>query len=403
MVVLVREQATQIRYEELNEAVRGPFWLEHRMVFDGTSTNVAWYGFLAAVYRLFGFDFETARWARVALLALSLIALSALLHRHLRRGPATLALLGIAISPTLLYLNRITTSYGTDLLILPFCLLPLDTLWRRRTDPAARDRASMALALGASAMVGAMTYPAMIGAVPFLAAWAFASLPRGDRLRPALAGTAGFLLPLAIATLAIRDQRSLYWDTEQHAGIFRGGATGWLTQWSDISKNLSVLLTDLFTDGSSYYFELNAVEFSGVLGRVAFVLVLLLALYAAWKVRSARALFATALGAALLAAISTSAAAGPPGLRRATVVIAAFYLVVATLWVLLPSLATRAWARAAVASALLLVPLHHALAYRAHLEQSKVRIWGRERVWFTVEPTLQASVERWLSHTAAGE
>ena len=85
------------------------------------------------------------------------------------------------------------------------------------------------------------------------------------------------------------------------------------------------------------------------------------------------------------------------------VLIAAFYLVVATLWILLPRLAKRAWARAAVASALLLVPLHHALAYGAHLEQSKVPIWGRERVWFTVEPTLEASVERWLSHTAAGQ
>ena len=402
MVVLVREQAPQIRYEELNEAVRGPFWLEHRMVFDGVSTNVAWYGFLIATYRLFGFDLETARWARVALLAASLIALSILLHRHLRRGPATLALLAIAISPTLLYLNRITTSYGTDLLILPFCLLPLDSLWRRRSDASARNRAPLALALGAVTMIGAMTYPAMILLVPFLAAWAFAALPRGDRLQPALGGAAGFLLPLAVATLAIRDRRTLYWDAEQHAGIFRGGATGRLTEWTDISRNLSGLAADLFTDGSSYYFELDAVEFGGVLGRAAFALVILLALYTAWKVRSARAPLATALGAALVGALATSAADGPPGLRRATVIVGAFYLVLATIWVLLPRLTTRAWARTAIASALLLVPLHHALAYGDLLEQSKKPIWGRERIWFAGERTLEASVERWLSHTAAG-
>lgn len=402
MVVLVREQAPQIRYEELNEAVRGPFWLEHRMVFDGVSTNVAWYGFLVAVYRLFGFDFETARWARVALLAASLIALSFLLHRHLRRGPATLALLAVALSPTILYLNRITTSYGTDLLILPFCLLPLDRLWRRRSDPSTGDRARLAFTLGAVTMIGAMTYPAMMLAVPFLAAWAFASLPRGDRLQPALAGVAGFLLPLAIATLAIRDQRTLYWDAEQHAGIFRGGATGWLTQWSDISRNLSTLVGDLFTDGSSYYFELDAVEFGGILGRAAFTFVIVLALYTAWKVRSARALLATALGAAVVAALGTSAAEGPPGLRRATLVVGAFYLVLATLWVLLPRIATQAWPRTAIAGALLLVPLHHALAYGAILEQSKTSIRGRERVWF-IEPTLEASVDHWLSHTAAGK
>ena len=59
--LLVLEQAPQIRYEELNEAVRGPFWLEHRMVFDGTSTNVAWYGLLVLVYRVFGFGLDTAQ------------------------------------------------------------------------------------------------------------------------------------------------------------------------------------------------------------------------------------------------------------------------------------------------------------------------------------------------------
>ena len=381
--------------------MRGPFWLEHRMVFDGISTNVGWYGLLVLVYRVFGFGLDTARWTRVVLLALGLIALSTLLHRHLRRWPAVIALLAMACSPTLLFLNRITTSYGTDLLILPPCLLLLDDLRRRSGDRAALV-GSTAAALGAVAMIGAMVYPAMVTALPFLAAWAFAALPRGNRLRPALAGVAGFLLPLALATMAMRDPRSLYWDPVDHAGIFRGGAGGWVTDPSVLSKNLAVLAEDLFRDGSSYYFELHGVEFGGWLGRASFAAVVSLAALAAWKVRSARPVVATAGAAALFAAISTSAAAGPPGLRRATGIVAAFYLLVPMIWALLPRLAARPAARVAIAGLLLLLPIHHLLAYGDHLKQARTPIWGRERVWFAIGPTPDASLEHWVSHTAEG-
>jgi hypothetical protein len=398
--LLVLEQAPQIRYEELNEAVRGPFWLEHRSVFDGTSTNVGWYGFLILVYRVFGFGLSTARWARVALLSISLIALSALLHRHLGRAHALAALPAIALSPTLLFLNRITTSYGTDLLILPFCLLLLDTLWRRRNSGRDARRDLGIAALGAVAMIGAMVYPATVIALPFLAVWALAAFRPGERLRAALVGAGGFLLPLLLATLAMREPRSLFWDPVDRAGIFRGGAGGWVTDRAVLARNVSTLGDDLFRHGSSYYFELSAVEFGGWLGLLSFAGVVALSVLAAWKMRSVRAIVATAAGAALLATVSTSAAAGPPGLRRATTIVAAFYLLVAMLWVLLPRLATRRSARVAIASLLLLLPLHHLLAYREHLRQAKVPIWGRERVWFTVAPSLEQSLEHWVSHTA---
>jgi hypothetical protein len=227
-------------------------------------------------------------------------------------------------------------------------------------------------------------------------------LPRGGRLRPALAGAFGFLLPLAIATLVMREPRSLYWDPVERAGIFRGGAVGWVSTGAELYQNVAGLGTDLFRAGSSYYFELRAVEFGGWSGGAAFAAVALLGIVAAWKLRDTRAILATALGAALLATIATSAAGGPPGLRRATVALAAFYLVVATLWRVIPRLASRPWARAAIAGALLLLPLHHALSYADHLEQSKIPVWGHEKVWFGVEPTMQASLERWLAHTAAG-
>ncbi len=399
--LLVLEQAPQIRYEELNEAVRGPFWLEHRLVFDGVSTNVGWYGLLVLVYRVFGFGLDTARWTRVVMLALGLIALSTLLHRHLRRGPAAIALLAMACSPTLLFLNRITTSYGTDLLILPPCLLLLDDLRRRSGDRAARRRVHGGSRRrrhdrcdGLPGHGDRPSFPGRHGRSRRSRA--------DDRLRPVLAGVAGFLLPLALATMTMRDPRSLFWDPVDHAGIFRGGAGGWVTDPAVLSKNLAVLAEDLFRDGSSYYFELHGVEFGGWLGRASFAAVVSLTALAAWKVRSARPLVATAVAAALFAAISTSAAAGPPGLRRATGIVAAFYLLVPMIWVLLPRLATRPAARAAITGLLLLLPIHHLLAFGEHLKQARTPIWGRERVWFAIGPTPEAALEHWVSHTAEG-
>jgi hypothetical protein len=400
--VLVLRGAQQLRYEELAESIRGPFWLEHRAVFDGISTNVAWYAFLALVYRVFGFGLTTARWARVALLGVSLIALSILLHRHLRRWPALAALATLAASPTLLFFNRITTSYGTDLLMLPICLLLLDQLRRQSRAPAAGGLVATAGGLGAVAMLGAMMYPALIPALPFLAVWALLALPRGARTNPALSGVAGFLLPLALASFTIRDARSLFWHPSDHGGIFRGGGVGWVPSWSVLRDNAAAIATDLFRGGSSYYFELASVDFGGVLGHAGFAAVVLLAMVTAWTLRETRPILATAAGAAALAVLSTSAAGGPPGLRRATVALAAFYLVVVVLWASAPRLTSRPWARTAIVASLLLLPLHHALAYGDHLKQAARPIWGRERVWFKAGETPQASLDRWLAHTAAG-
>jgi hypothetical protein len=208
---------------------------------------------------------------------------------------------------------------------------------------------------------------------------------------------------LLLATVAMREPASLYRDPIDGAGIFRGGGGGWVTDGAVLAANLATLGRDLFHRGSSYYFELQAVEFGGWLGWVSCAAVLVLAGLAAWKVRAARPPLATAAAAALLAAVSTGLAAGPPGLRRATTLVAAFYLLVAIVWLVLPRLAGHRAARLAIAGALLLLPIHHLLAYADHLRQARAPIWGRERVWFAVAPTLEQSLAHWVSHTERGQ
>src|SRR5262245_45515169 len=57
----------QIRYEELAESVRNVYWLSHRLVYDGASSNVAWYGTLLIVYEMFGFSLHSAKFVRLGL------------------------------------------------------------------------------------------------------------------------------------------------------------------------------------------------------------------------------------------------------------------------------------------------------------------------------------------------
>ena len=41
-------------YEDLGESIRNVYWLEHREIYDGVSSNVGWYGLLLIVYKILG-------------------------------------------------------------------------------------------------------------------------------------------------------------------------------------------------------------------------------------------------------------------------------------------------------------------------------------------------------------
>src|SRR3989338_3094554 len=90
----------QIRYEELAEAVRNPFWLQKGFVYDGISTNIGWYGLLALVYNFFGFGLFCAKYLRLFLSLISLFCIAALLKKYLGEKKALVPLLTIGLSPT---------------------------------------------------------------------------------------------------------------------------------------------------------------------------------------------------------------------------------------------------------------------------------------------------------------
>src|SRR5438105_4332756 len=92
----------QIRYEELAESVRNVFWLSHRLVYDGVSSNVGWYGTLLIVYKLFGFSLYSAKFVRLGLHFIGLLCAADILRRCMDVRMGIVPLVVIGLSPTLL-------------------------------------------------------------------------------------------------------------------------------------------------------------------------------------------------------------------------------------------------------------------------------------------------------------
>lgn len=417
-----------LRFEEVAEAVRNVYWLEHGALYDGISTNLGWYGLLLAAYRTFGFSLYSAKWVRLGLHFGALLCLAWVLRRGIARGAglgpgrAAVPLLAVGLSPSILFFNTLETSFGSDLLFLPYLLALLAVLpaggdgLRSRFDGMARA------AFGVLAMVAWMSYPVFAFYLPALA-WGYASRPAphggavarrlpGLTLRSVLPVLAGFLLPLIAAVLWLERPARLFYDPATGSGLFRGGGTGLVLDPSAIAWNAAHALRDLAFRGRSYYFWVEAPDLAGPIG--------LLALAAAgagsvWLFRSRPVLRPWVALAWFLPAVNllvVSASEGPQGLRRASSLLAGFYLIYTLAWreatVPVPG-GARALGhrgrrlRGALAISLALLPLSH---LGSTVEQLPHLPWaGAEQthLWLRIRPSAEESLAYWLERTAAGE
>lgn len=412
-----------LRFEEVAEGVRNVYWLEHGALYDGISTNVGWYGLLLVVYRLFGFSLYTAKWARVVLHAGALLCFAFVLRRRPERGSpglglgpgrAAVPLLAMGLSPSILFFNTLETSFGTDLLYLPYLLALLATL------PAAgrlRD-AAVRVAFWALAMVAWMSYPVFAFYLPALGL-AYLRLPGaaarsgGARRWPGFSARSlglavvGFLLPLVAAAAWLRRPGLLFLDPATGSGLFRGGGTGFDFTPSEVAWNVARVLHDLGLRGTSYYYWVERPDLAGPLGFAAFAGV---AAGSVWLLRHRPGLRLWVLLAASLPAANllvVSAGEGPQGLRRATSLLAGFYLLYALVWrdLAVPSGEgeTRShWLRLTGVGLLLLLPLHHLAAAIGNHPRLPWAGADQTHLWLKVAPTAEESMELWLRRAEAG-
>ena len=395
----------QIRHEELGASTCNVYWLEHRTVYDGTSTNIGWYGLLMLVYRVAGYSLFYAKVVRLGIHAISVFCLASLLRRWLGPQRAALPLLVAGLSPSLLYFNTMQAEFGLDLQYAPICLFLL-----LRSGKSLRPVTLLLHAcFGCMLMVACLSYPAFLITAPGLLLVYVHRLYKHHRTDkkhiPAALGLAagtGFVLPLLAGVLYLKAPGLLLYDPQTGGGLFRGGGRfafslrGW---WDALNRTLS----DLLVQGNSYYFELPEADIAGLTGAVPAVFVMIAAAYLLFRDVEYRFPLLVVLLVAVLGVLLPGLDPRLPGLRRATGLLVALYAAYAVVW-------ARASSRGfggprfdilAVTFCCLLL-LHHLLAVAPNLVSLQRPSRFRDTTWFAVEDTPLKSLDYWLQHTASG-
>ena len=384
-------------YEELAESVRNPFWIAHHLVYDGVSSNVAWYALIAAGYRAFGFSFVLAKAVRVGLHVLSLGCLAHLLTRYLGVRRAIVPISVIGLSPTLLSFNSLSTTYGIDLQWTPIMLW----LLLHTADARGSVRLVAHAATGFSMMIACLMWPACIFYLPLwlvaYAAWNGGIRVIGRRVELAVMLVGG-VLPFVSMLAWLHNAATWVRDPATGSGVFRGGGTGLVDSARIFLSNVARTGWDVGVSGSSYYFWLPRPELSGVLGWISAgaVVAMLPSIYRAD--RQSRIFMVSTLVAAACAALVSSMTAGPPGLRRATLCVAVFYGLYILAWrVALDQwgAGSRAWLSRLQVAALSLLLFHHILVLVPNARSLRTGPPGARDSWFEIGMPPTAALDHW--------
>lgn len=398
---------SQIRYEELAESVRNVYWLEHHLVYDGISTNIGWYGLLLVVYKLFGFSLFSAKFVRLGLHLISLYALAAILKEYLGKLRALVPLAVIALSPTLLFLNILQTSYGMDLQYLPICLY----LVMATAKLNGILKIVVQALFGILVMIAAMSYPPFVFYIPFLIViyiWSLKKEPKrasGFPTRSAMTRNVvgsslfllGLLLPLILSVHYVHNRQTLLADPRTHSGLFRGNGTITINP-DTFGKSLAIVASDLFDTGVSYHFDIAKAEFSDLYPLLSIISVAFLSFYLLKRNKPCRPIIGIGLSLlvfGLIISLMTSSDPSLAGIRRSTSVLVGFYSLYTLAWYgLSKRILTDQGIKFALIAALVLLPVHHLVVYFENLDHLSIPSAYAETMWFKLDQTPTLSFKR---------
>jgi hypothetical protein len=401
-LVYIVASNTHIHDEELAESIRNVFWLDHRLVYDGASSNVGYYGLLLLVYKIFGFSLHSAKYVRLIIYTAAMYSLAVLLQRFMRRIHATVIVATIGLSPTILFFDTIQTTYGLDILYGIICLLIILSL---AFDGSPGD-VSLSFLLGLIAMIAAMSYPPFLFYLPSLA---FIYLWQGKRsgqkttkefLISTTCSAVGFIIPFLFAVFYMENTREFLNDPLIHKGLFRGGGKFQL-DIQTFKNSLDQTLLDIFQRGTSYYYYLEHPDFSGPLGWIAVGGILAFGIFIAARVRSLRPILLLTGFHILLNLMVPSFTEGS-GIRRSTGFLAGIYAWYAIgLYGLLTQSSLRKIKWIGVLTCFLFTA-NNLINYARNLETIKVSTNYSDTIWFTAKDTPQKSLEYWSEAIAQG-
>ncbi len=385
----------QIRYEELGESVRNPFWFSRRILYDGVSSNIGWYATMHVIYSIFGFDLFAAKFFRLLLHFVSLLCIAVLLKRYLTIKHSFLPFLAIALSPTLLYFNLFQTPYGIDLQYFPICLYLILSAHIKKLS-LGLIKLSLGLFL---AMIAWLSYPTFIFYIPIVIFLAMRKLLPLKRPLFIIIPFAFFLLPLLAGFMYIKDTQLLIHDARNGGGVFRGAGSVSFDPES-IIKNVSGTFTDIFIKADSYNFELKNVEFSLLFPTLAVFIIIGIAI-SQWKKFTEKKILLLSLCLFMFSLASYFAydPSNNPGLHRTTILLTCFYLVYVafykqfiTVWHSLSG-----FFKFLILFCLVIIPLHHIVVYPFNLASVGDSSVYKEGNWFTKYGSPRQSVQKMVT------
>lgn len=394
-VIFTLNSMNQIRYEELAESVRNVYWLDQNTVYDGTSSNIGWYGSLLAFYKMFGFSIHSAKFFRLFLDITSLLCVALILKRFLTPKQAIVPLVAIGFSPTLLYITTMQHSHGIDLQYAPIVLYLALSL--HNAMPMGFFFKSILLWM--VAMIAWMSYPTFIFyLVPLSIIYFWQVIQNFNRLgintifSGLLASLIAFFLPLIIGLSYLKDPQLIIYDTVTKSGIFRGAGSLHL-EFTLFFTNLIGAMNDLFYRGNSYNFETAQGDFSYYLPILSIVLVFGFTL----TLISNKSLRIYVL-CALLLIVSNLIVSGftvdpslQPGIRRTTGALFGFYCLYSLTWGYIMKYPSKNSLILIVI--LLIIPVHNLVVFPQNLSALSFPSQYAEGQWFKIAQTPSQSLK----------
>jgi hypothetical protein len=384
---------THIRYEEVAESIRNPYWFKHGFITDGVSSNIGWYGILAMVYKLFGFSLFTAKTFRLIFHLVSLFALAEVLRRWMGARYAIIPLIAAGLSPVWLYFNTFQASFGIDLQYLPVVLLLLLSF---RFKVSIKELLLQLLS-GILCMLACMSYPTFLLYLPFLfiiLVWRWwIDNPRKFKflIIPVVTFAIGFLLPLFAGYTYIKNHDLLVYDQNAQAGLFRGGGK---LEISGAVLNTSVrqTLSDLTNNGTSYYFDLPFPDLSNNLALIVFIVIVASGFAFGWKEKRMLAMLILVSAFILVSLLVPGMSSNFPGLRRSTGIIAGIYALVAiSFYITMKKWETGKVIKSILIVIFLLLPFSHLTRLTKNLEACSAPS-PMDDPWFRIDKTPEVSL-----------
>lgn len=395
-ILFTLQAINQLRFEELIDSVNGVYWLGNGHVC-GIYTTIGWSWILLIFYEIFGFTITSAKFVRLAIEILALFSLAYLLKKYLNPKLAILPLLTIGLSPTLIFFTTTQNSQAFDINTIPIVLFLIDILNFKKKFFSI----IIQIILGVVVMIGCMAYGGFVFYIPILFYLYLLKLfkfskKKSLRISNLLLLALAFLIPLIIAFIFIKDKENLVLNPVTKTGLFRGYGKFSLDT-NDILTSLDLLTTDLFSHGSSYFFEVRKVEFSDFYPIISICFILIFSIRILIKYKKYRKILIPLYLTIIFGSVFANLVGPHGGVRRGIIILASFYALFTICWLVFNQRKTNSLILNTIIFVIFyLILIHHITALVPNYNALKIKSPFTEKVWFNKTTNPQDSLNLYI-------